>query len=67
MSEQGVVRFFDQERNFGFATRDGGGPDVYLHAKQCPDSMLQKGDRIEFEAVHDAARGTYWAKAIRVL
>ncbi len=66
MSEQGIVRFFDQRRGFGFASRDDGNPDVFLHAKQCRGDMLMKGDRIEFEIVHDDTQGKkFWAKDIR--
>lgn len=68
MSEQGVVRFFNQRRGFGFASPDDGGADVFLHMKQCPGvgGALMKGDRIEFEIVHDETQGKkFWAKDIR--
>lgn len=70
VSERGVVRFFDQQRGFGFASPDNGGADVYLHMKQCAGvgGALLKGDRIEFEIVHDDTQGKkFWAKDIRVI
>jgi cold shock CspA family protein len=67
MAEQGTVRFFNSERNSGYAKSDAGGTDVYLNAKQCAGDMLTTGDRIEYEPVLDTARRWYWARNIKVL
>jgi cold shock protein len=51
---QGIVKFFNESKGFGFITPDGGGKDVFLHASALRAAGLQslaEGQRIEFEAV----------------
>ena len=48
--EIGRVKFFCPEKGFGFAQRDSGPPDVFIHRSQLPpDVMLETDDRIEFD------------------
>ena len=51
---QGIVKFFNVEKAYGFVTPDGGGKDVFLHASALKSAGVQsvaEGQRIEFEAV----------------
>lgn len=53
----GKIRFFDEERGFGFITDDEG-RDVFLHASALPDGEQapRPGTRVEF-SVADGRKG----------
>lgn len=50
----GVVKFYQEEKGFGFCTRDGD-TDVFIHAKDLRKGgivgALQPGEALEFETV----------------
>ncbi|ALJ19663.1 cold-shock protein [Microbacterium sp. No. 7] len=62
----GKVRFYDEEKGFGFITGDDG-QDVFLHATALPAGTtgLKPGTRLEF-GVADGRKGLQ-ALAVRVL
>jgi CspA family cold shock protein len=62
----GKVRFYDEEKGFGFITTDDG-QDVFLHATALPQgtTALKAGARLEF-GVADGKRGLQ-ALSVRVL
>jgi CspA family cold shock protein len=46
---QGKVKFFDQNRGFGFISREGG-EDVFVHVSNLqPGGTLSEGQTVEFE------------------
>lgn len=50
---EGIVKFFDKARGYGFAKR-AGFPDVWFHAKaleRASITELSPGDKIEFDLV----------------
>jgi CspA family cold shock protein len=51
----GVVKFFVADKGFGFITPDGGGNDVFVHAKEVEaaqlGAILKEGDRVQFDLV----------------
>ncbi|MFK0570018.1 cold-shock protein [Endozoicomonas sp.] len=47
----GTVKWFNDEKGFGFITQDNGGPDVFAHFRQITGDgfkSLAEGQRVEF-------------------
>ena len=48
----GTVKWFNDEKGFGFITQDNGGPDVFAHFRQIAGDgfkSLAEGQRVEFK------------------
>jgi len=47
---QGTVKFFDQDRGFGFISREGGA-DVFVHVSNLATTgaLLTEGQTVEFD------------------
>ena len=48
----GTVKWFNDEKGFGFITQDNGGPDVFAHFCQITGDgfkSLAEGQRVEFK------------------
>ncbi|QGQ20525.1 cold-shock protein [Cellulomonas sp. JZ18] len=62
----GTVTFYDAEKGFGFAVRDDGGEDVFVHARALMGvTELVEGDRITFD-VAESDRGPQ-AREVRLV
>jgi cold shock protein len=49
---QGMVKWFNGEKGFGFIAQDGGGPDVFVHYSAIAATgyrSLEENQRVEFE------------------
>jgi CspA family cold shock protein len=49
---QGTVKWFNQEKGYGFIAPDGGHPDVFVHFSAITGAgyrTLEDGQRVEFE------------------
>ncbi len=56
MRQNGVIKFFNHARGFGFITPDDGGKDVFVHIKAIERSglpPLEDGTRVTFETQPD--------------
>jgi CspA family cold shock protein len=56
---QGVVKWFNAEKGFGFIAQDGGGPDVFVHYSAINAQgyrSLEEGQRVDF-AVTQGQKG----------
>lgn len=54
MREQGIVKWFNNEKGYGFVSRDSGG-DIFVHQSAIQAEgfrSLAEGDKIEFEVEH---------------
>jgi CspA family cold shock protein len=48
--QTGVVKFFNEERGFGFIVSDEPGPDLYVGWKNCRQNYIPtQGDIVQFE------------------
>ncbi len=51
MSTTGTVKWFNDEKGFGFIAQENGGPDVFAHFRQIIGDgfkTLAEGQRVEF-------------------
>ena len=57
----GVVKFYNSEKGFGFARREGGAVDVFIHANALKRSGIEDpvktGDKLEFDVVPVDGKG----------
>jgi CspA family cold shock protein len=64
----GTVVSFKDDRGFGFIRPDGGGGDVFVHARDIANAdKLNQGQRVSFEIVTDDRRGKPRAERVRVI
>ena len=56
MATKGVVKFFNQDKGFGFITPDGGAKDVFVHISALQASGIQslrEGQQVTFDTEPD--------------
>jgi len=65
---QGIVKWFNTGKGYGFIEPQGGGRDVFVHAsalERAGMSSLSDGQAIEFEVERDARSGKDSATNLR--
>ena len=63
--KQGTVKWFNEEKGFGFIEVEGG-KDIFVHFSSIKKEVfktLKEGDKVEFE-VEDGARGPQAANVV---
>ncbi len=67
MRTQGTVKWFNDQKGFGFISRDGG-KDCFVHFSAIQGDgfrSLTEGERVEFDVV-DGARGPAAENVVRI-
>jgi len=64
----GTVKFFNQDKGFGFITPEQGGTDVFVHvsAVQGP-TLLREGQKVSYEIGEDRRTGKSRAEDVRAI
>mmetsp|Transcript_113549 Transcript_113549/g.253321 ORF Transcript_113549/g.253321 Transcript_113549/m.253321 type:complete len:199 (+) Transcript_113549:75-671(+) len=58
MSKSGTVKFFNDDKGFGFIVQDDGGEDLFAHRNQCVDGQsLVEGDVVRYDVGWDDRKG----------
>lgn len=52
MKNTGIVKFYNEEKGFGFITPDGSEKDIFVHATGCIDE-IDKDYKVEFSTRPD--------------
>ncbi|MGR9416633.1 cold-shock protein [Rhizobium giardinii] len=64
----GTVKFFNDDKGFGFITPENGGQDVFVHVSALQRSgSLREGDKVSFEVGQDRKTGKSKAENVSVL
>lgn len=64
----GIVKFFAQDKGFGFITPDNGGPDVFVHISAiAPGVALQEGSKVSYDVGQDRKTGKAKAENVSVI
>ena len=54
--KKGTVKFFNDEKGFGFISPEDGGKDIFVHASSIEEGTLSEDDNVSYE-VGDGPKG----------
>ena len=66
----GTVKFFNEQKGFGFIGPDDGSPDVFVHisaVERAGMTTLNQGQRVSFDIVNDPRKGKTNAQNLRAV
>jgi CspA family cold shock protein len=66
----GTVKFFNDQKGFGFITSDDGSGDVFVHisaVERAGWTSLNEGQRVSFDIVTDPRKGKTNAQNLRAV
>ncbi|NLS06356.1 cold-shock protein [Rhizobium sp. P32RR-XVIII] len=64
----GTVKFFNQDKGFGFITPDDGGQDVFVHVSAVQGSTpLRDGQKVSYDLGQDRKTGKSKAENVRAI
>jgi CspA family cold shock protein len=62
----GTVKFFNEDKGFGFITPENGGTDVFVHVSALQnDDSLREGQKVSYELGQDRKTGKSKAENVR--
>jgi CspA family cold shock protein len=67
---QGTVKWFNDQKGFGFIQPNGGGKDVFVHVSAVERAGirgLNEGQKVSFEVVEDRRTGKTSADSLRMV
>jgi cold shock protein len=68
MSSKGTVKWFNNQKGFGFIQQETGGTDVFVHisaVERAGMSTLNEGQKLTFDVVADRRTGKSAAENLR--
>ena len=66
----GTVKWFNNQKGYGFIQPEGGGKDVFVHisaVERAGMSTLNEGQKVSFEVVADRRTGKQAAENLRAV
>lgn len=64
----GTVKFFNNDKGFGFITPENGGPDVFVHISAVAFGVaLQDGQQVSYDIGQDRKTGKSKAENVSVI
>jgi cold shock protein len=65
----GIVKFYNEEKGFGFITREDGEGEIFVHISNCAEDIeaLEKGQRVRFDEGVSKRSGKPEAIAVALL
>jgi CspA family cold shock protein len=66
----GTVKWFNNQKGFGFIQQDGGGKDAFVHISAVERSgmtSLREGQKVQFELVSDRRTGKTAAENLKAI
>jgi CspA family cold shock protein len=54
--ENGTVKFFNEDKGFGFIIPDNGGKDIFVHVNGLNGGSVAEGDQVKYD-VEDGRKG----------
>jgi CspA family cold shock protein len=67
---QGIVKWFNPDKGYGFIQPDDGGKDVFVHIKQVESAgmrSLNEGQKVSFDVVPNPKTGKSSAENLRAV